>query len=115
MRSKIKMLSLILIAMSSVVITPRLVFAQETKMDSKMMMPDLSGWSKSSQMAVKEMTDKYGMPTEMTATMMVWNNNGMWKKTIVSKESTKHDFPVSHMDCMEQIVSYKVPLDKAVG
>ncbi len=75
----------------------------------KMRMDELRSWPMSSQMAVKEMTEKYGEPNESTPTMMVWNNNGIWKKTIISKEENKHDFPKTHMDCMEKIVYYHVP------
>ncbi|MDQ6755492.1 MAG: hypothetical protein M3004_01005 [Bacteroidota bacterium] len=86
---------------------------KDDKVKMKMDMAEIKSWPMSSQMAIKEMMDKYGKPNEVTPTMMIWNNNGMWKKTIVSKEENKHDFPKTHMDCMEQIVYYKVPIDKA--
>jgi hypothetical protein len=63
-------------------------------------------------MAVKEQTDLYGKPDEVTPTMVVWHNKGPWKKTVISKMESKHDFPKAHMDCMEQCINYKVPLDK---
>lgn len=65
-------------------------------------------------MAIKEMMEKYGKPDEATPTMMIWNNNGVWKRTIITKEESKHDFPKSHKDCMEQTVYYKVPVNKAM-
>ena len=86
---------------------------KDDKIKMKMDMSEMKSWPMSSQMAAKEMMDKYGKPNEATPTMMVWNNNGIWKRTIVSKEENKHDFPKTHMDCMEQIVYYKVPIDKA--
>lgn len=78
----------------------------------KMDMDELKNWPMSSQMAVKEQMDLYGKPDEVTSTTVVWHNNGPWKKTVISKMESKHDFPKTHMDCMEQCVNYKVPLDK---
>ena len=82
------------------------------KEDMNMKMGDMKNWPMSSQMAVNEQMKLYGKPDEITPTMVIWHNNGPWKKTVVSKMETKHDFPKTHMDCMEQCVSYKVPLDK---
>jgi hypothetical protein len=78
----------------------------------KMSMGDLKSWPRASQMAAKEQMAKYGKPDEMTPTMLVWHNNGVWKKTVISKMESKHDFPKAHTDVMEQCISYKVPLDK---
>lgn len=78
----------------------------------KVNMEELKTWPMASQMAVKEQMDLYGKPNEMTSTMAVWHNNGPWKKTIITKMESKHDFPKTHMDCMEQSIGYKVPLDK---
>lgn len=86
---------------------------KDDKMKMKMYMSEIKSWPMSSQMAIKEMMDKYGKPSEVTSTMVAWNNNGIWKKTIISKEENKHNFPKTHMDCMEQTVYYKVPIDKA--
>ena len=73
---------------------------------------DMAGWSKASKMAVKMMKKKYGEPTEKTAHMMMWKDNGPWKKTVVYAKEVKHDFPMPHTDVMEQFVEYKVPADK---
>ena len=79
----------------------------------KMMVPDLTTWPEASQMAAKEMTDKYGQPQIMSDRMLVWANNGIWKRTIVYKQEAQHDFPVPHKDVVQQFISYKVPnLDK---
>ncbi len=93
------------------------VSAQDMKMKKdkakmKMEMSDLKSWPMASQMAIKEQMELYGKPDEMTATMFVWYNNGPWKKTMITKMESKHDFPKTHMDCMKQSVSLKVPLDK---
>lgn len=74
-------------------------------------MPDLKGWPSASQKAAKEMEAKYGKPNGVTPDMLIWNNNGMWLKTIVYKKEMKHDFPKPHTDVMEQWINYRVPLN----
>lgn len=76
------------------------------------MMPDIKSWPEASQMAAKEMMNKYGKPNESTPHMLVWHNNGPWKKTIIFNMETKHLFPIDHMDVMEQIIDHSVPTDK---
>ncbi len=76
------------------------------------MMPDIKSWPKASQMAAKEMMDKYGKPNETTPHMLVWYNNGPWKKTTIYDMETKHIFPVDHTDVMEQVIDHKVPANK---
>lgn len=74
-------------------------------------MPDLKNWPVASQKAAKEMEAKYGKPNGATSDMLVWNNNGIWLKTIVYKKEMKHDFPKPHTDVIEQWVNYSVPLN----
>ncbi len=68
------------------------VFAQDMKMEKDMMDKDMKmkkdgakmkmdmdamkNWPMASQMAVKEQTDLYGKPDEVTPTMVVWHNKG---------------------------------------
>ncbi len=72
----------------------------------------MEGWSKASMMAAEMMKKKYGEPAEASATMMVWNNTGQWKRTIIYAKEFKHDFPMPHTDVMEQCIDYKVPPEK---
>ncbi len=76
------------------------------------MMPDLKTWPEASQMAAKEMMDKYGNPNETTPHMLVWYNNGPWKRTTIYDVESKHIFPVDHTDVMEQVIDHKVPTNK---
>ena len=80
--------------------------------NGNMSMPDISGWPKASQLAAKMMMDKYGKPNESTPRMLIWYNNGPWKRTIVYDTESKHIFPVDHMDVMEQVIDHKVPVAK---
>ncbi len=46
----------------------------------------VSSWPEASKMATEAMIKKYGPPNEVTATRLIWINNGPWKETIISKE-----------------------------
>jgi hypothetical protein len=72
-------------------------------------MPDLAGWSQASRTAAADMQRKYGAPDEVTPTMLVWHDNGPWKRTTISRDAVPHRFPGPHDDVMEQVVSYRVP------
>ena len=43
---------------------------------------------------------------------LVWQGNGPWKRTVVTKEETTHAFPLPHKDVLEQVINYRVPPDK---
>ena len=58
------------------------------------------------------MIEKYGQPNGVTPDMLVWKNNGPWKRTIVSRDTVPHNFPTPHPDLLEQFINYKVPVDK---
>lgn len=130
MKSKCKMLAAAFLIASGMVLSPQTGVAQDNKIEKqdkkmpkgdmknkmgdskmKMSMDELKTWPEAAQMAAKDMMEKYGKPDEMTSTMAVWHNNGPWKKTVISKMESKHDFPKTHMDCMEQCINHKVPLD----
>lgn len=70
------------------------------------------GWPENSKKAAKSIIDKYGEPDESTKSMLIWNNTGPWKKIIVYREEVEHLFPMEHKDVLEQVIDFKVPLDK---
>lgn len=74
--------------------------------------PNLEGWNQDHKDAVKMMTDKYGKPNESTPNMVVWYNNGPWKKTIIYKEDIEHHFPKKHTDYVQQYINFKTPVSK---
>lgn len=74
-------------------------------------LPDLSGWHEAAQQAAQQMNEKYGPPDGVTDMMLVWNDTGPWKRTIVYKEAVDHDFPMPHPDVLEQTINYDVPVD----
>ncbi|MDZ4845138.1 MAG: hypothetical protein SH857_06260 [Chitinophagales bacterium] len=80
--------------------------------DNNKIMPDLKSWPEASRMAAQEMMDKYGNPDAMGAEVLVWMNKGQWKSIYVTKQETKHSFPIEHTDMLKQTISYKVSPDK---
>lgn len=59
----------------------------------------------------RKMRDRYGEPDEATARRLVWHDNGPWKRTVVYRDGPEHDFPVPHVDHLEQTIDYQVPPD----
>jgi hypothetical protein len=72
----------------------------------------ISGWSAKPKEVADAMIKKYGTPNEVTANMLIWYNNGPWKRTILYKEEIPHDFPKPHTDLLQQFIDYKVPVNK---
>ncbi len=58
------------------------------------------------------MIEKDGKPNESTSHMLIWYNNGPWKRTTIYNTESKHIFPVDHVDVMEQVIDHKVPVSK---
>lgn len=83
-----------------------------TAMVDKSGMPNVSAWPERPRLAVKEMTVKYGAPTEVSSEAILWHNAGPYKRIMVTKKEVAHDFPTPHMDFLEHTVSYNVPIDK---
>ena len=44
--------------------------------------------------------------------MLVWYNNGPWKRTIISREELPHSYPKPHTDLLEKFINYSVPPEK---
>jgi hypothetical protein len=72
-------------------------------------------WPEASKAAVNAMNAKYGVPASASEDMIVWNNTAPFKRTIVYKEEINHLFPMQHKDILQQVVDYRVPLDKVAA
>jgi len=72
----------------------------------------IAGWPATPQEVARKTMAKYGRPNETTPTMLVWHNNGPWKRTIIYRDEVQHDFPKPHTDLLEQFIDYQVPLGK---
>ncbi len=71
----------------------------------------IQDWPETATMAAKAMIEKYGAPAEATPSLLIWYDNGPWKRTVVYKEEIDHDFPMPHKDVLEQSIDYEVPPD----
>ncbi len=73
---------------------------------------NLAGWPTVTLALATTLLEKYGSPDSNTVWAAVWYHNGPWKRTILYKEETQHNFPRPHKDVLEQTVSYRVPAEK---
>lgn len=72
----------------------------------------IQDWPAAAKKAANKMIEKYGPPAEATESLLMWHNNGPWKRTVVFKEEVDHQFPMPHKDVMEQFINYRVPPEK---
>lgn len=87
---------------------------QETEADisEQEVMNIIEEWPDTPREVANKMIGKYGQPDEATPSMLIWNNNGDWKRTIVYKEEVEHNFPMPHSDLLEQTIDYQLDIDK---
>ena len=69
-------------------------------------------WPEESKEAAQIVIDKYGEPDEMTTSQLIWYNTGPWKRIVASKAFFHHNFPAPHIDAVESVIDYRVPVDK---
>jgi hypothetical protein len=91
---------------------PMMQSQQHQMMSQQNMNAMLAAWPEVSRKAAMEMMSKYGQPHEMTQSMLIWNNNGPWKRTIVYREPVQHNFPMPHQDVLEQFINYQAPAER---
>lgn len=70
-----------------------------------------NGWPEVTAEAVKMLTEKYGEPSEISASHLIWLDTAPFKRTILHKEPVLHNFPTKHEDFITQVIDYKVPLE----
>lgn len=69
-------------------------------------------WPPAPKKVAEVMVEKYGLPNEATPTLLIWHDNGPWKRTIITSDETAHDFPTPHTDYISQTINYDVPVEK---
>jgi len=72
----------------------------------------IEDWPEESREAARLVIDRYGEPDEVTATQLTWHRRGPWKRIVATKTFYRHDFPVPHIDAVESVIDYRVPVDK---
>jgi hypothetical protein len=69
-------------------------------------------WPDDSGEAAKLVIDKYGERDEATDSQLVRHKRGVWKRIVASKAFYRHNFPAPHIDAVESVIDYRVPVDK---
>ena len=54
--------------------------------------------------------NKYGLPSDASTRMIIWHNNGPWKRTVVYLDPVPHNFPTPHLDYLAQTIDFKAPI-----
>lgn len=72
----------------------------------------IATWQAEPKQEAQVLMQKYGQPQEATKDMLIWKNNGPWKRTELVNEEIPHDFPIPHHDFLKQTIDYKVQMDK---
>lgn len=72
----------------------------------------IEAWPEESREAARLVIDKYGEPDEATETQLTWHRPGPWKRIVASKAYYKHEFPAPHIDSVESVLDYRVPVEK---
>jgi hypothetical protein len=72
----------------------------------------VQNWPEESREAAQLVIDQYGEPDEWTETLLIWHHPGPWKRIVASKAFYQHNFPAPHVDVVESVINYRVPVDK---
>lgn len=72
----------------------------------------ITNWPAAPKKIAKEILSRYGLPNEATPTLLIWHNNGPWKRTEITSDETLHNFPTPHTDYITQKINYRVPVEK---
>jgi hypothetical protein len=72
----------------------------------------INTWPKEPRESARRLIEHYGPPQEYSDSQLIWyaTRDG-WKRTVLSREETPHDFPARHTDFLEQFIDYKVPIE----
>ena len=71
----------------------------------------IAAWPAASRAAANKTIAKLGAPDEQTASMLVWNDRGPFRRTIVWRDEVPHLFPKQHLDVIENVIAYRVPAE----
>ena len=72
----------------------------------------LDSWGAMPRRAAEKTIEKYGLPNEAIPSRLIWYNNGVWKRTLVYRDEIPHNFPQPHTDMLENVINYRVPVEK---
>jgi hypothetical protein len=72
----------------------------------------IKSWPDESREAAQLAIDARGAPDEATASMLVWHHAPPWKRLVACRDFFEHRFPAPHIDAIESVIDYRVPVDK---
>jgi len=112
---KFAMASTVAISAVAVLPVPPAITQTDTgpKVTQQAMATLLAGWPDKQQEVARHIIEKYGLPNGGTTTRLImWLNNGPWEYSILYRQEIPHNFPIKHMDMLEQAIHYRVPPEK---
>ena len=72
----------------------------------------IADWPKEPRASARWLVEYYGDPDEHSASQLIWYGTpDGWKRTVLSREETPHDFPLPHSDYVQQFIDYHVPVE----
>ena len=72
----------------------------------------IQSWPRESREAAQLVLDEHGEPDEVTDTQLTWHRAGPWKRIVATRTFYQHHFPAPHIDAVESVIDYHVPVDK---
>lgn len=72
----------------------------------------LDRWPDTPRRLAEHLVEKYGMPQEATPSRFAWFDAAPWKRMIVYRDEVAHHFPKPHADLLEQVIDYRVPIER---
>lgn len=72
----------------------------------------IDDWPEESREAAQLVLDRYGEPHEASDSQLTWLQPGPWKRIVATRAFYQHNFPAPHIDCVESVIDYQVPVEK---
>jgi hypothetical protein len=72
----------------------------------------IQSWPQESREAASLVIERHGEPDEVSETQLLWHQRGKWKRIVASKAFYRHNFPAPHIDAVECVIDYRVPVAK---
>ena len=86
--------------------------AADLRMGHEQVEAILADWPAAPKKVAEDILGRYGLPNEATPTLLIWHNNGPWKRTVITRDEKLHKFPTPHTDYITQTIAYRVPVEK---
>lgn len=71
----------------------------------------LADWQTTAREIAQRLIEKYVNPNEATMTNLIWYNNGIWQKTLVTNKPITINYPFEHVGYITNVIKYDFTLD----